>query len=81
MMAAPREYPDELRERVTRMGVEARLDPATRSGTFRRLGEQLGIHPETLRNWARQTEIDEGHRPGPTTRACLPYVRGFCLEG
>ena len=64
-MAAPRKYPDELRERATRMAVEARLDPATRSGTFRRVGEQLGINPETLRNWVVQAEI--AHRPGTTT--------------
>ena len=50
-MAAPRKYPDELRERATRMAVEARQDPATRSGALARVAGQLGINPETLRNW------------------------------
>jgi transposase len=66
-MAAPRKYPGELRERATRMAVDARRDPATRTGALKRIGEQLGIITETLRNWVIQAEIDEGHRPGTTT--------------
>jgi transposase-like protein len=34
---------------------------------LRRIGEQLGINPETLRNWVTQAEIDAGDRPGTTT--------------
>ena len=66
-MAAPRKYPDELRERAIRMAVDLRRDPATKVGALRRVGEQLGINPETLRNWVRQVEIDGGVRPGTTT--------------
>ena len=66
-MAAPRKYPDELRERATRMAVDARRDPATRAGALRRVGEQLGINPETLRNWVVQAEVDAGSRPGVST--------------
>src|SRR3954451_3814387 len=67
VMAAPRKYPDEPRERATRMAVDARRDPATRTGALKRIAEQLGINAETLRNWVIQAEIDEGHRPGTTT--------------
>lgn len=43
-MAAPRKYPDELRERAVRLVIDAKRDPATRPGACRRIGEQLGIN-------------------------------------
>jgi transposase len=66
-MAAPRKYPDELRERATRMAVELRADPETRPGAIARVAEQLGMHRETLRSWVRQAEIDGGVRAGTST--------------
>ena len=59
-MAAPRKYPEELRERAIRMAVDLRRDPATRSGALRRVGDQLGINPETLRNWLNKYRETHG---------------------
>ncbi|MDU6928500.1 MAG: transposase [Dermabacter sp.] len=67
-MPAPRKYPDELRERAVRMVLDALKDePGSQRGVFRRVGEQLGINPETLRGWVRRIQIDAGDRPGTTT--------------
>lgn len=56
-MAAPKKYPDELRERAVRLYRESDPKP-----TVRWLGEQLNVHPEALRNWIRQVEADAGER-------------------
>src|SRR5437868_977949 len=66
-MAAPKKYNDELRERATRLAVEARRDPASAVGAIRRIADQLGIHPEALRGWVKRAETDAGDRPGTTS--------------
>jgi len=66
-MAAPRKYPDELRERAIRLAIDARKDPASRPGACQRIGQQLGINADTLRGWVTQAEVDDGARPGTTT--------------
>jgi transposase len=64
---APKKYPDELRERAVRMVFEMRERTGQRKGAIARVGEQLGINPETLRNWINAAEVDAGQRPGTTT--------------
>jgi transposase len=67
VMSAPRKYSVELQQRATRMAIDARKDPATSRGAIKRIADQLGVHPEALRNWVRQGEVDGGVRPGTTT--------------
>lgn len=55
-MVAHSKYPDELRERATRLAVEERKDPALRTGAISRIAEQLGVHKEALRGWVRKAE-------------------------
>jgi transposase len=66
-MAAPRKYPDELRERATRLAVEALRDPGSAGGAIKRIADQLGVHPEALRTWVKQAETDDGVRSGTTS--------------
>ena len=66
-MGAPRKYSQELMERATRMAIDARRDPDAARGAITRIGHQLGVHPEALRNWVRQAEIDQGQRAGTTS--------------
>lgn len=67
-MPAPRKYPVEVRDRAVRMCLDALEDKSEpQRGVFRRVGEQLGINPETLRGWVRQEQVDAGDRPGTTT--------------
>ena len=66
-MAAPRRYPDEVRERAVRLVYEWRRERHRDTGGLKDIGEQLGISPETIRNWLRQDEIDHGRRAGLST--------------
>jgi transposase len=49
------------------MVFELRAESGESRGSLARVGERLGINPETLRNWVERAEIDSGHRPGTTT--------------
>jgi transposase len=66
-MAAQRRYPEELRERAVKMVFEVRERDGKGHGELARIGGQLGVHPEALRSWVKQAEIDGGERPGVTT--------------
>ena len=63
-MAAPRKYPEELRERAIRMRLGRPGRPGVRSGGGCPVGAQLGMIADTLRGWVTQAEVDAGGRPG-----------------
>ena len=65
-MPALRKYPEELRERAIRLALDlVQGEPKLSvNAACRRVGEQLGINPDTLRNWVQQAQIDAGARPG-----------------
>jgi transposase len=60
-------YPPELRERAVRMVHETIAESGERQGAVTRVARQLGIGPESLRNWVKQADIDNGKRPGVAT--------------
>ena len=68
-MPASRKYPIELRERATRLVVEAREQEPELSlnAAVVRIGQRTGVHPDTLRGWCKQVDIDVGKRAGTTT--------------
>jgi transposase len=58
-----------MRERARRLVAEARgQDPRLSiNAACKRIGPQLGIKPDTLRNWCMQDDIDAGRAPGTAT--------------
>jgi transposase len=74
-VAAPKKYPNELRERAVRLYRETHPRPV-----IRRLAEQLGVHHEALRNWIRQDEANRGERDDRPTTAEAEELRRLRKE-
>ncbi len=58
----PKPYPQEFRDDVVRVA-RNREDGVT----LDQVAADFGIHPMTLSKWMRQTDIDEGNKPGTTS--------------
>ncbi len=66
-MGRPSRYSPEVRERAVRMLLEHESEYDSQWAAIRSIASKIGCTAETLRKWVRQTERDEGRRPGLTT--------------
>jgi transposase len=57
-------HPIELRERAVRMVFEHQHEYPSQWQAILSVAEKLDLNRETLRNWIRKAEVDDGRRPG-----------------
>ena len=60
-------YSPELKERAVRMVFEHESEYGSQWATIISIASKIGCTPETLRQWVRQAERDQGRRPGLTS--------------
>ena len=60
-------YPAELKERAVCMVFDHQHEYPSQWKAICTIGEQLGVHHESLRVWIRRAETDAGFRPGLTS--------------
>jgi transposase len=68
-------YPDELRERATRMVLDHGHEYGSQWEAICSVADKLGPKPETVRLWVRQAERDTGRWPGATTEELAELKR------
>jgi transposase len=61
-----RRYSPEEKVRAVRLVRQLRKELGTSHGTIQRVAEQIGCGVESLRQWVKQADIDEGVEPGVT---------------
>ena len=62
-----RRYTPEEKSAAVRMVRTLRAELGTEHGTVQRVASQLGYGVESVRQWVKLADIDDGHVPGVTT--------------
>ena len=62
-----RKFSPEIRERAVRLAIEHRGDHASQRAAIVSIAAKIGCTAQTLHNWVRQAERDQGVRGGTTT--------------
>ena len=75
-------FSPEVRDRAVRMVLEQQDKHESQWAAIVSIAEKIGCSSETLRNWLRQAERDQGKRPGLTTeeRARLKQLEREVFE-
>src|SRR5829696_552128 len=65
----PMRYDEETKAKAIRLVTEHAGDYASEWEAIKTVAGRLGMNPETLRKWLRQTEVDAGQTEGVTSAA------------
>ena len=60
-------FSPEVRERAVRMVLDHQGEHGSQYAAIRSIAAKIGCSGETLRNWVRRAERDQGRRAGPST--------------
>ena len=61
-------FSPEVRDRAVRMVRDHERDHPSRWAAEVSIAEKIGCTPQTLHEWVRKAEVDQGLRAGPTTQ-------------
>ena len=65
----PSKYDPETRAKAVRLVLEHREDYPSEWAAITAVSKRLGMNAETLRNWIRQKQVDDGMRDGLSSEA------------